>query len=93
MTYACCGLLLLANLILLIRIFWLEQKAFLMTMIVIQVIGNCFGLCVAFLVERLFFIANDLKTLLQTPIKELERLEHSAAWSVAIFFTTFAFFW
>jgi len=45
---------------------------------------------VAFCIARLFAIASDLKQLLRTPPDELNRLIHSAAWCVAIFFTTFS---
>ena len=90
MTFAVCGLMLLLNLFLMVRILYVRQKAYLLVMVIIQVGGDIAGIFVAYQIAQLFSIAVDWKRLLQTPVSELYHLQHSAGWCLAAFFTTFS---
>lgn len=84
-----CGLLLLPSIIVFIRIFWVKDKSFLLLITTLLLIGEISGLSVAYFVADLFNLASDLKLLLNTDLKTLERIANCCSYSVAIFFTCF----
>lgn len=88
-TYAVCGLLLIASLIVLIRVLKVQDRGFLLFLSILLIVGEIAGLCSAYMIQRLFAIAIDLKTLLNTDPDYLVRLEHANAYMISIFFTSF----
>jgi predicted PurR-regulated permease PerM len=64
-------------------------SVFLVFLLVLLIVGEVAGIVTTYLVQTIFEIAYDLKTLLNTDPDYLKKLNNAVGHMIAIFFTSF----
>lgn len=90
LSYIVCGALLLTSVVVFIRIMLkVRDNAFLIFIMTMVILGCSAGICVAYITQDLFRIAENLNILLHTSTRQLIRHERANAYCLGVFFTCF----
>ncbi len=89
MTGVICVVLFIPSLFVLIRIFWIKEKSYLMLLISLFIVGELAGAALTYCINTTMQIGYTWNTLINTDPQKLTRLTTGAVYCVAVFFTSF----
>ena len=89
MTAVVCVVLFFPSIFVFIRIFWIKEKAYLMLLISLFIIGELAGVALSYCINVTMNIGYTWSVLIHTDPLELQRLTSGIVYCVAVFFTSF----